>query len=151
MHIKRILQFLLPILLLSLLASSLLWPSAARPLAWTALCLGLGLAVYAIVRRDRLPYQQGLIPRKAFVRRLVIDLSGLLLSTIAAIGVAGWAGRMTAQAVWNASSLVWAALLASLAAGLVVGAVVGLLMRRMWQLVTRPFLANTASKAPPAA
>lgn len=109
------------LLFLSIIATSILWPQISRPLAWTALCLGLSLAIYATVQRDYQPYKQGLIPRRAFVRALVIDLSGLLLSTLAAISAASWAGRVVAQAVWEATVLLWVTLLASLAAGLAAG------------------------------
>ncbi len=43
-------------------ASCILLAYASRPLAWTVLCLGLGLAVYATVRQEYQPYKQGLLP-----------------------------------------------------------------------------------------
>ncbi|MEW6587046.1 MAG: YitT family protein [Nitrospirota bacterium] len=45
--------FLLSLLIfLFITATSLLWPQAACPLAWTALCLGLGLAIYDRILHD---------------------------------------------------------------------------------------------------
>ncbi len=61
------------LLFLSIIATSILWPQISRPLAWTVLCLGLGLAIYATVRRDYQPFKQGLVLRRAFVRRLQVD------------------------------------------------------------------------------
>jgi hypothetical protein len=84
LNIKKFWPLVSILLFLSIIATPILWPQISRPLAWTALCLGLGLAIYATVHRDHQPYQQGLIPRRALVRALVIDLSGLLLSTAAA-------------------------------------------------------------------
>ncbi len=124
--------------ILALIATSLLWPPAARPLTWTTLCLGLGLAIYATVRRDYQPYKQGLIPRHAFVRALVIDLTGILLTTAVAISAASWVGRVTAQAVWEATGLLWVTLLASLAAGLAAGMGAGGLVRFLWGRSLRP-------------
>ncbi len=121
LNIKKYWPLVSILLFLSIIASSLLWPLAAPPLAWTALCLGLGLAIYATVRRDYQPYKQGLIPRRTLVRALVIDLSGLLLSPGAAISAACWAGKAAAQAVWEATGLFWLTMLASLAAGLAAG------------------------------
>ncbi len=133
MLIKKRLWYLFSFLpILFILAASLLWPQAARPLAWTVLCLGLGLVIYATVRRDYQPYKQGLLPRRAFVRALVIDLSGLLLSTAAAISAASWIGRAMAQVVWKTTSLLWVALLVSLAAGLAAGSGAGGLVRFLW-------------------
>jgi tellurite resistance protein TehA-like permease len=125
-------------LLLAIIVTSLLWPQAARPLAWTALCLGLGLAIFATVWRDYQPYKQGLIPRRTFVRALVINLVGLLLSTLAAISAASWAGSAAARAVWEAAGLLWIALLVSLTAGLAAGLGAGRLVRFLWGWLFRP-------------
>lgn len=112
------------------------------------LCLGLGLATYAIVRRDYRPYKQGLIPRRLFVRRLAVDLTGILLATAAAISAASWAGRVTAQAVWDATGLLWVTLLASPAAGLAAGMGAGGLARFLWGWLFRP--GKGANKLPEA-
>jgi len=138
LNIKKYWPLVSILLFLSLIASSLLWPQTAPPLAWTALCLGLGLAIFATVRRDYQPFKQGLIPRRAFVRALVIDLVGLLLSTLAAISAASWAGRAIAQAVWEATDRLWAALLVSLIAGLAAGLAAGGLVRFLWGRLFRP-------------
>jgi tellurite resistance protein TehA-like permease len=129
---KRAKLFLSILFLLAIIIFSLLWPQAARPLAWTVLCLGLGLAIFATVRADYQPYKQGLIPRRSFVRSLVIDLVGLLLSTLAAISAASWAGSAAARAVWEAAGLLWVALLVSLTAGLAAGLGAGALVRFLW-------------------
>ncbi len=138
LNIKKYWPLVSILFLLSIIASSLLWPQAARPLAWTALCLGLGLAIFATVRRDYQPYKQGLIPRRAFVCRLAIDLLGILLTTAAAISAASWAGRAAAQAVWDATALLWVTMLASLAAGLAAGMGAGGLARFLWGWLFRP-------------
>ena len=129
LNIKKYWPLVSIFLFLTIIASSLLWPPAARPLAWIVLCLGLSLAIFAAVRRDYQPFKQGLIPRRAFVRRLAIDLSGILLTTAAAISAASWAGRATAQAVWDATGLLWVTMLVSLAAGLTGGMGAGGLVR----------------------
>ncbi len=126
------------LLFLSIIATSVLWPQISRLLAWTVLCLGLGLAIFATVRRDYQPYKQGLIPRRAFIRTLVIDLVGLLLSTAAAITAASWAGRVTAQEVWEIAGLLWVTLLVSLVAGLAAGLGAGGLARFLWGRLFRP-------------
>ncbi len=138
LNIKKFWPLISILLFLSVIAASILWPQTARPLAWTALCLGLGLAIYATFQRDYQPFKQGLIPRRAFVRALVIDLSGLLLSTLAAISAASWAGSAAARAVWEASGLLWAALLICLAAGLAAGLGAGGLVRFLWGRLFRP-------------
>lgn len=138
LNIKKYWPFISLLLFLSIIAASLLWPPAARPLAWTVLCLGLGLAIYATVRRDYQPYKQGLLPRRAFVRVLGIDLSGLLLSTAAAISAASWAGSAAARAVWESAGLLWVALLVSLAAGLAGGMGAGWLARFLWGRIFGP-------------
>jgi hypothetical protein len=138
LNIKKYWPLVSILLFLAIIAASLLWPQVARPLAWTALCLGLGLAIFATLHRDHQPYKQGLIPRRALVRALVIDLSGLLLSTLAAITAASWAGRATAQAVWEISGLLWVMVLVSLAAGPAAGLGAGGLARFLWGRLFRP-------------
>ena len=106
-----------------------------------AIFLGLGMSIYLAVQRHRQAQKSGKIT-PAFMRcAIAIDLTGLLLTMAAAILVAGKAGVHAAEAAGRA----WgdtAGILAAVMTGLVVGAGVGLLVRWLWQKVSKPWMAR---------
>jgi len=79
LNIKKYWPLVSVLLFLSILASSLLWPQAARPLAWTVLCLGLGLAIFATIRRDvQTPRMKPIAHKLAFLAFVEEQIRALL-------------------------------------------------------------------------
>jgi hypothetical protein len=127
------------VLLAALLVALFLLPGAARGLSWAAIGVSLAAVVGMTVQRRVKAFRQGGMTRGAFVRSLLVDLTGLLLTVGAGWLSARWAGGWAAQAAWERTSLPWVALLASLAAGLAAGMAGGVLVRGVWGLVMGRF------------
>lgn len=116
------------LLLLVLLLSMWLLPSATSVLGIALIAISLSIAVFSILRKHRTAYLQGRLTRAALVRNTFLDVSGILL----AVALAGLLGRYVVGLVTRPISNDLARLIAGILLGLLVGIGVGLLVNRAW-------------------
>lgn len=118
-------------LVVILVAATLFYPSAARPIAWTLLALSLMYILIAVVGRQVRLFQRGQISRGGMVRRIGFEAAGVLLCAAAVILAASLAAWMAAHLVpWDAGTL--AGRLIPLAVSLSAGLGVGSLWQAVW-------------------
>lgn len=120
---------LIPFLLLLVLLLSLwLLPSATSALGIALIAISLGVALFAILKKHRIAYLQGRLTRAAFLRNIFLDMFGILLAVI----LAGLLGRYVAGLVARPISNDLWRLIATILIGLLVGIGVGLFVNRAW-------------------
>lgn len=121
-------KFIPFLLLLVLILSMWLLPSATSALGIALIAISLGIALFAILKKHRTAYHQGQITRSALVRNTFLDVFGILL----AVALAGFLGRYVVGLVTQSISNDSARLIAGILLGLLVGVGVGLLVNRAW-------------------
>ncbi len=115
-----VLQRSLPVVLLLLLGAFLLslffYPSISSSLSIVLLLASLIIASIFIVQKHLRSYKEGQITRPKFIRNILVDMIGLLLT----IAVASFLGRMTALSLGK-SLQTWMALIAAIAVAFLAG------------------------------
>jgi hypothetical protein len=120
---------LLPfLLLLVLILSAWLLPSATPALGIALIVISLSLAFFAILRRHRAAYRQGKITRGVLVRNIFLDMFGILL----AVALAGLLARYVVGIVTGPIGSATARVVAGIVLGLLVGIVIGTLVNTLW-------------------
>ncbi|MGB7538827.1 MAG: hypothetical protein WBM17_09825 [Anaerolineales bacterium] len=135
------------VLLLSALVTLFLWPTIAKPIIWTVIILGIGVAVVLTVNRQYRKNLENRYGRAQMVKNIGIDAIGVILTIgcpiyLASL-VASWIVPAIVQAV-ESSKQGWGTpvgILSGLLVGAVVGFAVGLIVRAIWTKLMRPFLA----------
>lgn len=121
-------KFIPFLLLLVLLLSMWLLPSATSVLGIVLIVLSLALTFFTIFRKHHTAYLQGKLTRVALVRNMFLDVFGILLAVV----LAGLLGRYVAGLVTRPISNDLWRLIATILIGLLVGIGVGLLVNRAW-------------------
>jgi hypothetical protein len=116
------------LLLLVLLLSMWLFPSATFALGIALIVTSLSIAIFAIFRKHGTTYRQGKLTRSEFLRNILLDISGILL----AVTLAGLLGRTIAEIVTQPISNDLGRLIAGIFIGLLVGIGVGVFVNRAW-------------------
>ena len=116
------------LLILVLLLAMWLLPSATSALGIALIVTSLSLAVFTIFGKHRTAYRQGKLTRSAFLRNMLLDVSGILL----AVTLAGLLGRTIAGIVTQPISNDLGRLIAGIFIGLLVGIGVGVFVNRAW-------------------
>ncbi len=98
-------------LLIALIFSIIYSPSILPWIGSILLILGLGFAFYFIIQKHIQPYKQKQITRLKFMRNVLIDLLGLIVTIFVATYLGGMSGT------WASQYGMWV--------GLVIGVVVG--------------------------
>ncbi len=121
-------KFIPFLLILVLLLSMWLLPSATSALGIALIAISLSLAFFTIFGKHRTAYLQGKLTRAAFLRNTFLDVFGILLAVV----LAGLLGRYAVGLVTRPISNDPARLIAGILIGLLVGLGVGLLVNRAW-------------------
>lgn len=121
-------KFIPFLLLLVLLLSMWLLPSATPALGMTLIVIALAMAFFAILMKHRTAYRQGKITRAAFVRSTFLDVLGILL----AVALADLLSRYVVGIVTGPIDHDLARLIAGILVGLLMGMGVGLVVNRAW-------------------
>jgi hypothetical protein len=127
--------------LFAILVSLFFFPSITRSLSLIVMVVGPTAIIAFTMQRYLQAQRAGKITRPFMLRAIAIDLTGIVLTMAAAILIAGKAGVHAAEAAGRA----WggtAGLLVAVTTGMVVGVGVGLLVRWLWQKVSKPWLAR---------
>ncbi len=121
-------KFIPFLLILVLLLSIWLLPSATSALGIGLIVLSLSLAFFTIFKKHRTAYLQGKLTRVAFLRNTFLDMFGILLAVI----LAGLLGRYLVGVATRPVHNDTARLIAGILIGLLVGIGVGLFVNRAW-------------------
>ncbi len=121
-------KFIPLLLILALILSMLLLPSATPVLGIALIVISLSLAFFTIFRKHRTTYLQGRLTRAALVRNIFLDMFGILLAVV----LAGLLGRYLAGVLTRPINNDTARLIAGITIGLLVGIGAGLLVNRAW-------------------
>jgi len=121
-------KFVSFLLLLVLIISVWLLPSATPVLGIALILLSLSIAIFSIYKKHRTAYLQGRLTRSAFLRNTLLDVFGILL----AVTLAGLLGRFVAGIVTQPISNDLGRLIAGILIGLLVGIGVGVFVNRAW-------------------
>ena len=118
---------LIPVsLILVLMLSAWLLPSAMPVLGIAIIVISLSIAFFSVFRKHRMAYRQGSLTRAAFLRNTFLDIFGILLAVV----LAGLLGRYIIGMVARPISNNTARLIAAIIVGLLVGLGVGLFVNR---------------------
>jgi hypothetical protein len=125
---------ILVLLLLSMLILTWLFPSSRFMIEAAFLLVSLALASLVVVGKNRESYQQGQLTRTAFMRRNILDVSGILLAMSSSGLLANYMGRIiNVQMEGDLARFVVVIVIS-----LLVGLAIGLLVRRISAVLTGP-------------
>jgi uncharacterized membrane-anchored protein len=146
---------LVSLLLCLLVPGSLFFfPSASRLMGLGVMLLGAGVALFFTVRRHIQAHRQGKFDRPTMVRKIAVDVPGLILTMAVAIPVGGRAGQFVGRLVAETAERRWpgwgaaSGTMAGLATALVAGLAAGILFRWLWGML---FRVRTMAAAPASA
>jgi hypothetical protein len=139
---KYILIMLASLPILAIVTSLFFRPIISPVMAWALMLLGLGIVVFFTIQTNYRHYKHGHITRKVFVRKTIIDLTGLLLTTGAAILAGGRAVQIVGLLILRLTNLAWLGVIIGMLAAFAAGFGAGWLVRWLWQKVSRPWLAR---------
>lgn len=126
------------LLLLVLVLSMFLLPSATPVLGIILVTLSLSLAFAAIFRKHRVAYQQGRLTGKRFAGNVFLDIFGTLLAVTLAVllsrYVVGTVVRLISNRLWQLTAMVLL--------GMLVGIGVGFLVNRAWGRLVKTSLGS---------
>ncbi len=144
---RYILIILATLLIVAIVTSLFFRPIIDPVVAWMLMLLGLGTAAYFTIQANYRTYKDRHVTRRAFMRKVVIDLTGLLLTTGAAILAGGWAVRVVGLLILRVTNLAWLGVILGMLAGFAAGFGVAWLVRWVWQATfKRGRQSSTASK-----
>jgi hypothetical protein len=126
-------KFIPLLLLLVLLLSMWLLPTATPALGMVLIVVALSMAFVSILMKHRTAYRQGKITRAAFVRSTFLDVLGILLAVV----LAALLSRYVVGVVTRSIAHDLARLIAGILAGLLVGMGVGLVVNRAWRRLVK--------------
>ena len=122
------------LLLLTMLILTWLFPSSRFMIEAAFLLVSLALASLVVVGKNRESYQQGQLTQTAFMRRNILDVSGILLAMSSSGLLANYMGRIiNVQMEGDLARFVVVIVIS-----LLVGLAIGLLVRRMNAVLTGP-------------
>ena len=81
------------ILIVTLLASLLFWPSLSSPLGLIVLVLAVGLGIVFTIRKHWNAYKAGEITRTQLTRKIAVDVSGIFITISLISFLGGLAGQ----------------------------------------------------------
>lgn len=123
---KNYLTLILVLLLLIIvLICAWLFPSAGLILGVTVFLFGLIIASFAVTRKHRQAYLQGKISRGIFIRHILVEIFGILLTMV----LAGLLGRYIAQIATEHVNNALVRLVAGILIGLLTGIGVSILVK----------------------
>ncbi len=121
-------KFIPFLLLLVLILSMWLLPSATSALGIALIVLSLGIAVSSVIAKHRDAYREGRLTRLAFARKVCLDVFGVLLAMVLAALLGRYVAELVAQQIDGALLRFVIGMLV----GVVIGIGVGLLVRQIW-------------------
>ncbi|HMB23558.1 MAG TPA: hypothetical protein VKP08_12030 [Anaerolineales bacterium] len=121
-------KFIPFLLLLVMLLSIWLLPSATPALGIALVVVSLVLAFFSVWAKHRTVYHEGRITRIVLVRNVFLDMFGILLAMTLAILLARYVVGIATQPIDNDT----ARLIASILIGMLVGIVVGMSVNGIW-------------------
>jgi F0F1-type ATP synthase assembly protein I len=121
-------KFIPFLLLLVLILSMWLLPSATPALGMALILIGLSTAFFSILMKHRTAYRQGKLTRAAFVRSTLLDVLGISLAVV----LAGLLGRYVVGLVTPSIDNDTVRVITGIIAGLLVGVGVGLSVNWTW-------------------
>ena len=120
---------LIPFLLLLVLLLSLwLLPSATPVLGISLIVISLSIAIFSFFKKHRTAYLQGRLTRLGFARNVFLDVFGILL----AMTIAALLGKYLAELVAQQIDSALLRLVTGMLVGVVIGIGVGLFVRQLW-------------------
>ena len=131
-HITRLIMSLMMLLLIFWILTRLS-PTTGLILSIVLLLTGFVITSFAIVKKHRKIYLQGLVSRTVFLLNTFVELAGILLAMI----LAGLFGRYAVQIATAQITHEPAKLIAGIAIALLAGTGVGLLVKRTWGRLTK--------------
>jgi hypothetical protein len=121
-------KFIPFLLLLVLILSMWLLPSATTALGIALIAISLAIAVVSIIRKHRTSYLQGRLTRAAFLRNTFLDIFGILLAVALAVLLSRYVVGLVTRPLNNDTTR----LMVGILIGLLVGIGVGILVSRAW-------------------
>lgn len=121
-------KFIPFLLLLVLILSIWLLPSATPMLGIALIVISLSIAFFSVFKKHRTAYLQGKLTYVMFLRNIFLDVFGVLLSVILAVLL----GRYLATLITRPISNDPARLITGIIVGLLVGLGVGLFVNWTW-------------------
>lgn len=121
-------KFIPFLLLLVMLLSIWLLPSATPVLGIALVVISLVLAFFSILTKHRTACREGRITRMILVRNVFLDMFGILLAMTLAILLAKYVVRIATYSIDSDT----ARLIASILIGMLVGIVVGISVNGIW-------------------
>ena len=116
------------LLILVLILSVWLLPSATPALGIALIVTSLAIAVFSIFMKHRTAYLQGRLTRTAFMRSTFLDVFGILLAMALAVLLGSYIAGMVTRPISNDSTR----LMAGITVGLLVGLGVGIFVSWTW-------------------
>lgn len=109
------------LLILVLIISIWLLPSATPALGIALIVISLAMAVFSILMKHRMDYLQGRLTLTAFMRSTFLDLFGILLAMALAVLLGNYIAGIVTRPISNDSTRLVAGILVALLVGLGVG------------------------------
>ena len=126
-------KIIIPLIVLLLLISAWLLPSITPALGIGLLVISLGMAIFAILKKHSAPYRQGKITQSTLIRRIGLDIFGILFAVALAVLLGGYVAGLLTRSInddpWR--------LVAMILIGLLVGMGVGIFVNRAWGRLTK--------------
>jgi hypothetical protein len=116
------------LVLITLLVLSWRFPGAGLRLGIVFLLFSLVTGNLAVIQKHKKAYQQGNITRVVFIRNVVLEILGMLLS----MSLAGLLGRQAAAMATRHIDDGLIRLIAGLLVGLLAGIAIGFVVRQTW-------------------
>jgi predicted membrane protein len=121
-------KFIPFLLLLVMLLSMWLLPSATPALGIALVMISLALAFFSVLMKHRTAYREGRITRMLLLRNVFLDMFGILLAMTLAMLLAKYVAGIATQPIDNDL----ARLIASIIVGMLVGIAVGMSVNGVW-------------------
>jgi hypothetical protein len=119
------------LLILVLIISVWLLPSATPALGIALIVISLAIAVFAILMKHRTDYLHGRLTYLAFVRNAFLDVFGILLAMVLAVLLGSYIAGTVTRPISNDSIRLFAGIIVGLLVGLGVGLSVNWAWRRL--------------------
>ena len=126
------------ILIVTLLASLLFWPSLSSPLGMAVLGLAVGIGIVFTIRKHWNAYQAGELTREQLSRKFAVDVSGIFITISIISFLGGLAGQYIGFLAGNAAEVRWpgagavVGIIAAILSAFVIGYGVRLLVGSTW-------------------
>jgi hypothetical protein len=130
----RKLSILLSFLIVGMfLVTAWFFPILGRTLGIVVVVLGLTVNSYVLIKKHKEEYQQGKISRTAFVRRIIVEMMGILLAMLLAALIASRVSHIVTRQILD----LFTRFIAGVFVAFLVGISVGFVFKKMWDGVQK--------------